>query len=96
MANLTNSFDVLLEEDTWMEAAAIFAGFLFPTVVRNVLEPNTPFDAPDEVYGLAVMVGGQYAPMYQTQITTGGGLYTVDKVAQRAGIKQRVTSMGAN
>lgn len=95
MANFTDSFDVLLDEDEWMEAGAVFAGFLAPTVARNVLEGGTPFDIPDETYGLVVMVGGQYAPMYSNQISLGGGVYVADKLAERFDVKQAVTDLGA-
>lgn len=93
-SNLTDSFDVLMDEDEWLEAGAVFVGFMAPTVARNVLEGSLPFDAPDETYGVAVMVGGQYAPMYSNQISLGGGVYVADKLAERADLKQRVTSIG--
>lgn len=91
---LNDSFDVLLDEDEWMEAGAVFAGFMAPSVVRNLLEGGMPFDAPDELYGVATMVGGQYAPMYANAISLGGGVYVADKLAERAELKQRVTALG--
>lgn len=93
-SNLSDSFDVLADADEWERAAGVFAGYLAPTVVRNLAEPNTPFDLPDEVYGVATMVGGQYLPMYQNEVSLGGAVYTVDKLAERAELKQRVTRIG--
>lgn len=93
-SNLTDSFSVLMDEDEWMQAGATFAGFLAPTVARNVFEGALPFDAPDEFYGVAVMVAGQKSPMYSNYVSLGGGVYTADKLAQRAGIKQSVTQIG--
>jgi hypothetical protein len=95
MANLTDSFDVLMDADEWERAGAVFAGFLAPTVVRKVGEGTTPFDVPDEAYGIAVMIGSSYAPMYQGELALGGGVYTVDKLAERAELKQTVTELGA-
>lgn len=95
-SNLTDSFDVLMDADEWERAGAVFGGFLAPTVVRNLAEPHTPFDAPDEVYGLATMVGSRYLPMYQNEVALGGAVYTVDKLASRADLKQRVTQIGGN
>jgi len=95
MASLNEAFDTVADTDVWEDAAATMAGFLAPSVARNVIEPNSPFDAPDELYGVLVMAGGQASPAYSHMITLGGATYTVDKLLERANVKQRVTSLGA-
>lgn len=93
-SNLTKSFDVVMDEDEWMKAAGVFTGYLAPRVVQNVTEDSLPFDAPNELYGVATMVGAQYAPAYSKSLALGGGVYTVDQLAQRAGLKSSVTEIG--
>lgn len=95
MASFNDSFDALLDFEEWERIAVIFAGFLAPTVAKNVIEPNSPYDIPDEVYGLLVMAGSQYSPMYQNEMLVGGGLYVADQAAERVGLKSSVTEMGA-
>ncbi|MGB9987313.1 hypothetical protein [Salarchaeum japonicum] len=94
-SNLTTQFDTLLDADEWESIAATLAGYLAPTVARNVIEGSAPFDIPDEAYGLAVMFGAGYSPMYTREIQVGGGLYTADKAMERFGLKQTVTNLGA-
>ena len=95
MDELTDSFEMLMDTDLWLQAVVILAAFLAPTVLRNVLEGRLPFDVPDEGYGIGVIVGAQYLPAYRAETTTGGAVYVVDKAAERADLKQQVTSMGA-
>jgi hypothetical protein len=95
MADLQDQFDALLDMEGWVEIVVVFAAFMAGTVVRNVLEPNTPFDLPDELYGIVVFVAGGYVPEYGREVMIGGGLYTADKAAERFNLKQRVTQVGA-
>jgi hypothetical protein len=96
MASFDDAFGTLADADMWEEAAAVLAGFLAPSIVANVAEGNTPFDVPDEGYGIAVMFLAQYSPMYSGSLTLGGGMYSVDKLLQRFGLKQTITQMGGN
>jgi hypothetical protein len=75
---LNEAFDTLADGETWESAAAVMAGFLAPTVARNLFEPNVGVDLPDEVYGLLVVVGGQYSPMYGSHVSLGGAVYSVE------------------
>lgn len=93
---LNDAFGVVADTGTWEDASAVLAGFLAPTVARNVLEPNTGMDLPDEVYGLLVVAGGQFSPAYGNKLALGGATYTADKVLQRVGLKQTVTQLGSN
>lgn len=94
MASYSDAFDTLADGEVWMQAAAVGAGFLAPTVVRNLTEPNMNFDAPDELYGLLLVAGGQWSPMYANEVTLGGAIYTVDKLAERFDLKQSIPGTG--
>lgn len=96
MASLDQAFGTIADADMWEEAAAVLAGFLLPSIVRNIAEGRTSFDIPDEAYGLAVMVAGNYSPMYSGEIMLGGGVYSADKALERFGLKQTITAMGGN
>lgn len=97
MAELTDSFEVLADGEMWMNIVVLGAGFMGGTLVKNTVEGRNLVDAPDEAYGLVVSVASYYAldGDYQKFATIGGGLYTVDKLAQRFGVKSRVEGMGA-
>jgi len=95
MAEFADALGEVAETDLWMQAAAVFAAFLAPTVVRNIAEGMTPFDVPDELYGVLVVFLAQYSPAYANEIRIGGSVYAVDKLAERFDLKGAVTQMGA-
>ncbi|WP_439028422.1 hypothetical protein [Haloarchaeobius sp. DT45] len=94
MASLNAAFGTLADDDMWEDAVAALAGYLAPTALRNVIEPKTGLDLPDEAYGALVMAGGQYSPMYSSSISLGGGIYVADKLTERFGLQQAVTGIG--
>jgi len=94
MGELADSFDTLADSDMWMDVAILFGAFLAGTVARNLIEPNLPWNLPDEAYGVGVVLGAGYLPEGTNMARMGGGLYTVDKLAERWDLKQRVTSVG--
>ncbi|UWG46581.1 hypothetical protein HSRCO_0282 [Halanaeroarchaeum sp. HSR-CO] len=96
MPELQPQFETLLDTEEWMQILAVFAAFMAGTVARNVIEPNSPYDLPDEVYGLLVMLGASYSPAYTREIQIGGGLYTADKFAERVGVKSTVRNFGGD
>jgi len=89
-----DSLDELADPEFWTKAGAVFAGFMAPTVVRNIAEPHSPWDVPDELYGVGVIVGAQYSPEYKRHLMLGGGLYSVDKLAERLNLKQHISQVG--
>lgn len=88
------AFEAIADDDFWMTAVMVFVGFLVPNIVANVLEGGLSIDLPNELYGVATVAG---AEMFtdQRMVSVGGGLYTVDALAQRFNVKQRVTDLGA-
>jgi len=97
MSDMAEAFAELADTDMWVSVVVILGAFLAPTVVQNIAGSHVPSQVNEypEVYGLAVIIGGQFAPMYQTEISLGGGLYTADKAAERVGIKSTVQGVGA-
>ncbi len=89
-----DALDELADPEFWGQAGAAFAGFLGPTVAKNLIEPNTSYDIPDEVYGMLVVAGAQFAPAYQNELMLGGGLYAVDQFAERFDLKESVAEVG--
>jgi hypothetical protein len=91
-----SAFDVLADDGFWTDAAMVFAGFLAPNLVANIVEGRLGSDLPNELYGIgtaaaAEIVGGRSYRM----VTVGGGVYTADALAQRFDLKQTVTTLGA-
>jgi hypothetical protein len=99
MDGLNDAVDGLMDDEMWVEAAAIGGGFLGSSLAQSTIEGSLPFDVPNEAYGVAVaggfLIAGDTVP-YHKQMAMGGGLYTLDSLAQRADIKQRVTDLGGN
>jgi len=89
--NIDAAFGTLADADMWEEAVATTAGFLAPTVARNLLEGQTSMDIPDEAYGAAVVAGSPYSPAYSGEIALGGGVYVADKLLERFELKQTLT-----
>ena len=94
---LADNFDALADMEMWADVAAIGGGYMGASLAQATLESSMPFDMPNEGYGVGVAAAGVYVDMdYSNEVAMGGGLYTLDALAQRANLKQRVTSMGGN
>lgn len=85
-----NATDALMDESMWYDAAQVLAGLGASVVLKNGIDSR--FDAPDEVYGLAV-AGGSAAMGYPT-VAVGGMGYTGVKAAERIGLKSTVEQAG--
>jgi hypothetical protein len=93
--DMTDSMDVLADPDMWESAAATAGGYLGSSIAQSTLEGAVPYDVPNEAFGLGVAYAGyQFSPAYQTELATGGMIYTVDALAQRFGFKESVTNLG--
>ena len=92
--NFGDAFQTLADDETWMDAAEVAAGYAGPMVGANVLEGSMPFDVPNEAYGLVGIAAGEYGG--RRMVSVGSGLYTIDALAQRAGLKRKVTQVGGN
>lgn len=93
--DLTSAFDDLVDEDYAVNVVVAFGAFMAPTVVKNTVERFV--NLPDEVYGLGVAYGAYTWLEGDTAMyaAAGGGLYTADQLAERAGVKSTVEGLGA-
>jgi hypothetical protein len=89
-----DAFDTLADDEFWMDAAMVFIGFIFPIVLANVIEGMADMDLPNELYGIGV-AGAASVGDYR-MVSVGGGLYTVDALAQRGEVKQRVSNLSGS
>jgi hypothetical protein len=92
MADFGNSFDKLADTGMWQNVLVLFGGFLGATLFKNTIEGRVEIDIPDEAYGILIIAAsaGLLEGEYQQFAVMGGGLYTVDKLAERFGIKSKV------
>ena len=88
---IEEAFGTLADTGTWQQAAGVFAGFIAPTVARNLIEGNSGIDTYDELYGFGVMAASPYAPAYSGEMAVGAGLYIIDTAVERFGLKQTVS-----
>jgi hypothetical protein len=89
--------DEMLDSDTMLMLAGVAGGYAASMVGQSAAEGRLPYDMPNEAYGLLTMFIGYYMDMdHSDHVAVGGGLYTVDAMAQRFGLKNTVTSMGGN
>lgn len=89
----TEAFDDLVDADLWVDVAALGAGYMASSISQTVIDGISPFDVPNEAYGAGVAYVGYTVDFeYSTEMAHGGALYTVDSLAQRANLKNRVTS----
>ncbi|WP_435349002.1 hypothetical protein [Haloarchaeobius sp. HRN-SO-5] len=86
------AFDALADDDTWSDAAEVAAGYIGPMAFANVAEGATRFDIPNEAYGLAGIYAGEQ--IGRRAVSVGSGVYTLDALAQRFGVKSTVTQFG--
>ena len=94
---LQDNFEQMADPEMWTDVAAIGGGFMGASLAQSTLESSMPFDVPNEAYGVGVAAVGLYVDAdYTDKVAMGGGLYTLDALAQRAELKQKVTSMGGN
>lgn len=94
MANaLSTAFDTATDTEQWLTAVVVFVGFMAPLVVRSVLEDLTgSIDLPDEVYGVLVIIVAEFTlDEHKRHIQIGGGLYTVNQIAERFGAHEKLS-----
>ncbi len=92
-SNYGDAMDALTESDTWVDAGYVAGGYLVPAVGGSLLEGTMGVDLPNELYGVAGIAGSEMV-VGERMMTVGSGLYTVDALAQRFGLKNSVTSLG--
>jgi hypothetical protein len=97
MAEIADEFSRLMDSEFVIHVVIVLAAYMVPTLLKNTIEGRDVVDLPDEVYGLVTVLGSGYLldGDYRKFAGIGGGVYTVEKVTERAGIKSAVDEMGA-
>lgn len=97
MANVANDLGALMDAEMWMDVAIVLVGFIAPVLLANTVDDVV--DLPDEIYGIVVIAISNLAMDRRTKqskmLTLGGGLYTLDQLLERVGLKDRVENFGA-
>lgn len=90
----TDYFDTLADGDFVMSVGVVFAAFFLPTVVSgavSTVSQSTAQKIPQETYGVGVIVAAEaFLDDYRREAQLGGGVYTADKLAERAELKSTV------
>lgn len=93
---ISKTINMLTDTDFAMNVGFVAGGYAFAAVANNVAEGFGP-DLPNELYGVASVAGATYvlSGTDRKYAAAGGALYTVDALAQRVGVKDTVTELGA-
>jgi hypothetical protein len=96
MAELSESFDVLMDRETYTTAIAGLAGYMAGYVARNLVENRASIDVPDEAYGLGVIALTEVtgAAGYKRPVQTGAGVHSAEMFADRVGVRDTVMALG--
>ncbi|WP_231184721.1 hypothetical protein [Haladaptatus sp. DYF46] len=97
-SDLTASFEKLADTDTMQDIATLGGAYMAAVILKNTIDGRMSIDVPDEAYGIAVAGGANYAASGETAKfgMLGGGLYTLDALARRVGIKAKLQNAGGN
>jgi len=90
MLDVDAATDSLTDTMLWENAARVAGGYLVPVIAAGFV--NSRIGLPDEAYGLIGV--GAHAAMGLDMMAVGSGVYTVDALAKRTGIKDDATSLG--
>ena len=71
-----DALDDLMNTDIWMSVGFVAADYLAPRLANNIFAP-----LPGEAYGIGSFLAGEM--IGQRGMTLGGGLYTVERAADR-------------
>jgi hypothetical protein len=89
----SDAIESITDDDTWMDAGFVAGGYLVPAIGGSALEGMVGVDLPDELYGIGGMAASEMV-VGERMATVGSGLYVVDSLAQRLGVKDSVSNLG--
>jgi len=91
---LEENFDALADADMWLDLATIGAGYMGASLTQTLIDERVGFDLPNEGYGVGFMFAGLAVDVeYSDNMAMRGGLYTLDALGQRFGLKNKVTEV---
>jgi hypothetical protein len=93
---IDQTIDTLTDTDYAQNVGFVAGGFAAAAVLGNVFERFGP-DLPNEAYGVASIAASTFAlsGTDRKYAAAGGGVYIVDQLGRRFGVRQTVLGMGA-
>jgi len=98
--NISESYEQLASTDMWEDVLYVFLGFFAPVLFGRLVEgvgASFDFNIYDELYGVFVIVAAEFlmedSDDIRRQVQLGGGLYAVDRAAERYNIKSKIEGM---
>lgn len=95
--NISDSYEQLASTDMWEDVIYVFIGFFAPVLFGRLVEgvgASFNFNIYDELYGAFVIVAAEFLMEdnddIRRQVQLGGGLYAVDRLAERYNVKTRI------
>jgi hypothetical protein len=89
-----DAFEKLADPGFARDTALIVSGYAAAAMTDIATDRALDRDVPNEIAGLAVVAGAEYAPkvggMQKRQVQLGGGAYTALAVADRIGIRDTI------
>lgn len=95
---ISQTISMLTSTDFATNVGFVAGGWAFAVVLGNVVERFAGMDLPNELYGVASIGASTYflSGNDRKYAAAGGGIYVADQLAQRFGVKQSVTQLGAD
>jgi hypothetical protein len=91
MADLAQNFAALTDSEMIVTVVTVFAAFVAPLLYGSALEGIVNRDLPNELFGIAQIVAAEMAAGdYKRDVQIGSGLYTVDQLAARFGVQDKI------
>lgn len=94
MDSITENFEPLADTELAMDAGIVLASYAAPSLYGPTVESMVGMDIPNELYGAAQIVGAEmWAGGSTRAIQLGGAVYTIDQLAHRFGVRDRIAGM---
>ncbi|WP_255198013.1 hypothetical protein [Halorarius litoreus] len=91
MDSITENFEPLADTGLAMDAGIVLASYAAPSLYGPTVESMVGMDIPNELYGAAHIVGAEmWAGGSKRAIQIGGMVYTIDQLAHRFQVRQRL------
>lgn len=91
MDSITENFEPLADTELAMDAGIVLASYAAPSLYAPFVESAVGMNIPNELYGVAHIVGAEMgAGDSKRPIQIGGMVYTIDQLAHRFQVRQRL------
>lgn len=91
----TDYFQTVADVDFATDAGIVLVGYMVPGLAAAAADGSLPVDVPDEAFGIAEIVGAEAVLDGDTKtlVQYGGGVYTLDALLTRFGVREAVEEM---